>query len=241
MHVIIILGENMKYLAIICDIKESKKAIVIDHKNILFIVQKKINTINKKYSKYIAMNFTITTGDEFQALLSFDKNFNNLFELITYLEVLLSPLKIRIGLGIGELTNDSSLRKDFSIGTNGQAWWNARDMIEEVKEKYEKKVNVLTNIRIKGFLDCSIENLTNLLLMGLFRIQKKWKEEDFLLLEKIIENVGIYSGFSQVNLAKKIGESEKAISRRLNRMNFYYFLNVTSEINKLIGKELENV
>lgn len=228
----------MKYLAIICDIKKSKEAIIDRKIDVISFVQKGLDTINDKYRNLLEMNFTITIGDEFQALLSLGDNSQNVFELVNYLSILLHPLKFRIGLGIGELTKDSRIQKNQSTGTNGEAWWNARDMIVEVQEKYEKKVNVLTNIRIKGFRDASTEDLVNLLLMGLYRIQKKWKEDDYQLLKSIIESMGMYSGFKQVELAKKIKISEKAISRRLNKMNFYYYISATEKINNLIGKEL---
>lgn len=230
----------MKYIAVICDIKKSTESIIENGTNILSILRKNLNIINKRYADLIVMDFTTIQGDDFQALLSCASNNHNIFELIEHLTILMLPLKIRIGVGIGELTADSKIiNRKFSIGTNGSVWWNARNAVEEVELKYEKKVAVLTDIMIKGFGDEQIGKLANLLLMGLYRLRNRRKSEDNDFILQIIESNWMFSGSRQNELAKKINISEKIISKKLNRLNYYYSAEVMKTISELIDKEIK--
>ena len=63
---------NEPYIAIIGDIKNSKK--IVDRGAIQEHLKKILDNINLKYSDCIASKFTITLGDEFQGLLTTGNN-----------------------------------------------------------------------------------------------------------------------------------------------------------------------
>ena len=83
--------KNLVYIAIIGDIKDSKK---IDQRS---QVQNKLRLVleevNEKYDSEIASKFTITLGDEFQGLLSRGAN---TMDIITEIEMKMHPVKIRL-------------------------------------------------------------------------------------------------------------------------------------------------
>ena len=60
-----------RYIAIIGDIKDSKK--LNDRKKIQEKLQKVLNEVNQKYYEDISSNFMITLGDEFQEMCIRDR------------------------------------------------------------------------------------------------------------------------------------------------------------------------
>ena len=83
---------NEPYIAIIGDIKNSKK--IVDRGAFQEHLKKILDNINLKYSDCIASKFTITLGDEFQGLLTTG---NNIMEIIQYIKKEIYPVKIRFG------------------------------------------------------------------------------------------------------------------------------------------------
>lgn len=121
----------MRYVAMIGDIKESKK---IDGRN---MVQEKLNHIlnhiNERYSSDISAKFVITLGDEFQGLLSVN---DHLLEIIKYIQREMYPVRLRFGIGIGEIYTD--IFHEAAIGADGPAYYAAREAIEGLREQEKK-------------------------------------------------------------------------------------------------------
>ncbi len=59
--------------------------------------------INTKYHSVIAAKFTITLGDEFQGLLSSPEV---LMDIVDYIKVHLHPIKVRFGIGFGDMSTE---------------------------------------------------------------------------------------------------------------------------------------
>lgn len=118
----------MIYCAIIGDIVhsrqiENRQAFQDEFKQI-------ISNVNEKYSQYIASNFTVTLGDEFQGLLT---NTHMSYKIIKDIKKRLYPINLVFGVGIGEMYTDFS--KEISIGSDGPSYHYAREMVEKAKKK----------------------------------------------------------------------------------------------------------
>src|SRR5699024_6021721 len=92
-------------------------------------LKKILKDVNLKYKQHIVSKWTITLGDEFQALI---KPNLETFKLLDYISYRMDPVKIRFGVGLGEIYTDINYEK--SIGADGPAYWNARDAIEFIHD-----------------------------------------------------------------------------------------------------------
>ena len=121
----------MNYIAVIGDIKDSK---LIENRG---QIQEKLNRalkqINEIYQDDIASKFIITLGDEFQGLL---KNEEHLIGIVKYIQQVMYPVKLRFGIGIGEIRTD--IFYEAAIGADGPAYYEARKVITELREQEKK-------------------------------------------------------------------------------------------------------
>jgi hypothetical protein len=129
------------YIAIIADIKDSKK--IINRNEVQKKLKKVLKEINEKYRNDISSKFTITLGDEFQGLLC---NGVNTMNIIAEIERRMFPTLIRFGIGIGEITTD--INKEMSIGADGSAYYMARSAVEYLKSGEKKKQTNTADIRM---------------------------------------------------------------------------------------------
>ena len=115
----------MKIIVLIGDIIASKK--IKDR----FAVQKKLTNAFKKINssnKNIISPFTITLGDEFQAVYN---SAESLFKDIWWINEAIYPVKIRYSIAVGEITTE--LNKAQAIGMDGPAFYYARKGLEDLK------------------------------------------------------------------------------------------------------------
>ena len=118
----------MIYCAIIGDIVKSR--MLTERQAVQAKLKRVVRSVNKKYDKVLASNFTVTLGDEFQGLL-LDPIVG--YEIIKLIKSAMSPIQLVFGLGLGEMFTD--FRKSISIGSDGPAYYHARNMLIRAKKK----------------------------------------------------------------------------------------------------------
>lgn len=210
------------YLAIIGDIIQSKQ--IDDRAKLQEKIQTVFGHIDSKYSDIIQSKFTLTLGDEFQALLKPSKE---IFELLEELEYLI-PVPFRYGLGYGILNTDFD--KDVSIGADGPAYWNAREAIEKI---HDHNWSGKTNGYIVTKDDVFDQTFNNFILLS-DTLKNDWtnlqKETFHALLEE-----GIYSNeFSQKKFADSLGITPSSLSKRLNNGNIKIYLHTRNTMGHLL-------
>ena len=109
------------YLALIADVIDSK--IVQERFDLQKQLEKTLQKINELFKDCLASAFTLTLGDEFQALLKVEAP---VFQIIDTLRSELRPTQLRFGIGLGEIVTDI----DQPIGMHAQLLiWSIRKMI----------------------------------------------------------------------------------------------------------------
>lgn len=127
----------MKYIALIGDIISSKNIQDrLDFQNRLSNIFQDISIDNSS----IVSPYTITLGDEFQALY---KSGKGLMVDIVRIMALLYPVRIRFSIGIGKI--DTEINKTQALGMDGSAFHIAREGIIKMKND-ELKSNVTSQI-----------------------------------------------------------------------------------------------
>lgn len=180
------------YCVISCDIINSKKIIDIDN-----ILKNKIKDINEKYSENnFITKFTLSRGDEIQGVVKYDEN---IFSNIRKIRYALYPIKLRIGIGIG---NIGEINFENSWEMNGEAFHNAREALEKISKEKE------TTTYFYGSEMERLELLNSFYLL-VDKIVEKWSEKSW-------EAAIIYEEEKTIRAtAEKINIKEQSAAQRI--------------------------
>jgi hypothetical protein len=214
------------HIAIIGDIKGSKN--IKDRSNVQEKLRTTLQEINHMYASDIASKFMITLGDEFQGLLSFGVN---TMKILSEIEQSMYPVKIRFGIGIGEIT--TKINPDMAIGADGPGYYKARSAIEYLKENEKRKqINVSdTRIDIEGE-NHETTMMLNTILSLLTIIKSSWSERQREIIWDIMKTQD-----SQVNVAKRFNIQQPTVQKMLASGKYYAY----KEAIDTIGKALEEI
>ncbi|MFS8949729.1 SatD family protein [Streptococcus australis] len=201
------------YLALIADVIDSK--MVQERFDLQKQLEKTLQTMNELFGEFIASNFTLTLGDEFQGLLKADAP---VFQIIDTLRSELTPTQLRFGIGLGEiLTNIDPLQ---SIGADGPAYWNARAAINLVHQK-----NDYGNTQI--YFSCGKEKqdfFVNALIASGEAIRSGWRGSQEEILLDLLKRCVYSENFSQQDLAQSLEINPSALSKRLKSSSIRVYL-----------------
>ena len=219
------------HFALIGDIVKSKK---IENR---YQFQEKLDScfkvINEQYQNYLAANFLITIGDEFQALFI---DPSKIFEIISKIEVEMEPVKIRFAIGCGEII--TGIQNTLSIGTDGPAWWMARDAINELKRNHEKGLRGVQNIKIKGLKDRMDNDLINNSLSLCFNLKEGWTQPQKQIIHYLIKQYGLTDDFIQAKVANELQLTAADLNKKLKSAQYFDYLSTYSIITKILQRQL---
>ena len=203
---------DIQYIAIIGDIRNSKE--LIDRKSVQKMLKSTLDKINEKYQNDIASKFMITLGDEFQGLLS---NGDNIMNIIEEIEREMYPVKIRFGVGVGEITTDINL--EMAIGADGPGYYRARSAIEYLKKNEQKKEAHVSDVRLEVDEDNkSVAIMINTILSLIDAVKQKWTDRQ----REIIWNMIKYQD-GQKKVAERLGITQSSVQRGLVSGNYYAY------------------
>lgn len=210
------------YLAIIGDIIQSKQ--VEDRAQLQDSINRAFETIHNLYPDLIQSKFTLTLGDEFQALLTPSKH---IFELLDALEHLI-PVPFRFGLGYGTLT--TVFDKNVSIGADGPAYWYAREAIDIIHDQNwsgKTKSYIITK-------DETFDRTMNNLILLSDTLKSEWTDLQEETFEQMLDQ-NIYTAvFNQKQFAESLGISASSLSKRLNNGNIKIYLHSRNTMGYLL-------
>ena len=201
------------YLALIADVIDSK--MVQERLDLQKQVEKTLQKMNELFGDYLASRFTLTLGDEFQALLEVDAP---VFQIIDTLRSELTPTQLRFGIGLGEIV--TAIDPLQSIGADGPAYWNARAAINLVHQK-----NDYGNTQI--YFSSGKENqdfFVNALIASGEAIRSSWRGSQEEILLDLLKRCVYGENFSQQDLAQSLEINPSALSKRLKSSSIRVYL-----------------
>lgn len=199
----------MEYVAIIGDIIASKE--IQERGDIQEKLRYILNQINEIYDNDISANFIITLGDEFQGLL---KDNRNLLDIIKYIQKMMYPVRLRFGIGIGEIS--TKIFHEAALGADGPAYYAARNAMEELREQERKFRKQAADIYISRYNTICFEiKEINTILSLIKVIESKWSDAQRYTIWDMEEN-----GDSQEACAKRMYTTQSTIARRLAEGNY---------------------
>lgn len=210
------------YIAIIGDLIDSRKIKnrIEFQENLkdIFI------TISKKYKNTIVSNFTLTLGDEFQAILNLD---HNLFKIVDEIYIQIGH-PFRLGIGYGEIS--TKIDSEMSIGADGEAFWKAREAINYVHgNNYQNRCHIHFIGKNQPF-----DDLVNSILLLTETIKSSWTQLQLETYSLMIKNNIFTDNFNQQEFAKSINISQSSLSKRLSTSNIKVYLKGRLELNNFM-------
>ena len=170
-------ADNGIYAVIIADVTGSKQLSSRHRYQTQLFIKSAIVQINEEFAEDIEAPFTITKGDEFQGLLS---NLETAFRVVLALEKLTFPVKLRFGIGVGNIYRMGSI---LPIEMDGPAFHRANYALNEAKKK---KADYCLNST-----DESVDLLTNTIFQLIAAVKSRWNERHYRLLWKY-KDLGTY-------------------------------------------------
>lgn len=215
----------MEYIAIIGDIKGSKK---IENRN---LVQEKLNhilkQINEIYDFDISAKFTITLGDEFQGLLS---KAAHLIDIVKYIQREMYPVELRFGIGIGKISTE--IFHEAAIGADGPAYYAARLTIEELREQEKRLRKQAADIQISIYnIKCFEITEINMMLLFMKIIEEGWSDKQRYTIWDMEQNGG-----SQKQCAERMGTTQSTVARRLAEGNYVTYQRVKQTADEALRR-----
>ena len=201
------------YLALIADVIDSK--MVQERFDLQKQLEKTLQKINELFKNCLASAFTLTLGDEFQALLKVEAP---VFQIVDTLRSELKPTQLRFGIGLGEILTDIDPLQ--SIGADGPAYWNARSAINLVHQK-----NDYGNTQI--YFSSGKEKqdfFVNALIASGEAIRSGWRGSQEEILLDLLKRCVYSENFSQQDLAQSLAINPSALSKRLKSSSIRVYL-----------------
>lgn len=147
-------GDFMSYTAFMADIVDSKKLLKEDREQIQVFIKSCLDTLNNIFELSLEFDVIFSAGDEVQGLF---KSPTSAFLYLRLLKLILSPLQIRCGIGVGEW--DVRIHSGNSNEQDGSAYHNARTAISNAHDRNDYSVlfnsNNINDIYINTMINTS--------------------------------------------------------------------------------------
>ena len=201
------------YLALIADVIDSK--MVQERFDLQKQLEETLQTMDELFGEFLASNFTLTLGDEFQGLLKVDAP---VFQIIDTLRSELTPTQLRFGIGLGEIVTDIDPLQ--SIGADGPAYWNARAAINLIHQKNDYGNTQIYYSSGKEKQDFFV----NALIASGEAIRSGWRGSQEEILLDLLKRCVYSENFSQQDLAESLAINPSALSKRLKSSSIRVYL-----------------
>lgn len=208
-------------LALIGDIAMSKK--IEDRNNFQNKVSVLFKKINKASKDFLCSPYTLTLGDEFQAVY---QKPNTILTDIWKIREAIYPHHARFSIGIDQLTTKINPRK--AIGMDGPAFYLARDGIDTLK-KYSRTIIQFYTSYIKNL------SLINQYLILLSGISSKWKINTIKILNALMDDEPLEK------ISKNIKISKRAVYKNIRNNNLDEIINLQKGITKSLTEIIETL
>ncbi len=178
-------------VVVIADIRGSRKMDSNARYEGQLYLKSTIVQVNENYGRAIVAPFMITRGDEFQGCV---KDLRTAFEIVLELERLLFPLKLRYGIGRGEIQRMGS---NITIEMDGPAFHRASESLQVAKKR---KYGIVVSSDDKAS-DMLLNNI--FLLMG--AIKSRWNKINF----------GRYWKYKELGTYERVALQEKVSAQAI--------------------------
>lgn len=163
--------------------------------------------------------YTITLGDEFQAVFSSP---GRIFRDALAILIALYPVEVRFAWSLGEITTGVNTKQ--AIGMDGPAFHDSRKTVEALKKA--KQLFAVTGLSadVQNLADRSLELVSHLL--------KKWPRSRLVILKRVGEQADVGA------IARELRVTDQAVYKSIEAGAIRTIVPLFEEIVRNIGHEL---
>ncbi len=181
-------------------------------------VQKKLETaledINRRHEDDISAKFMTTIGDEFQGLVCRGAS---ILAILNEIKNRMHPVKIRFGIGIGEITTE--IKEDMAIAAHGPGYEKAREAIRYLRANENKKQTALSDIRVEAVGDHKERmRLINTIFALITALEYSWSDRQREIIYDMMKHQDKQSG-----AAKRLGITQSTVQKSLTAGKYYTY------------------
>jgi hypothetical protein len=182
---------------------------------------------DRAYGDCLISKFTVTLGDEFQALL---KPTRTIFQILDMISWKMGPSKIRYGIGVGGIS--TSIDPNNSIGADGPAYWFAREAIDYIHGNNDYGANCLA-------FRCEDKDLVlwlNDALACTEFMKSKWNVTQREVFHELLKDRLYDEQFEQKAMAARMGLKPSPLQKRLKTGGLRIYLRTRNSLGSVIEK-----
>lgn len=228
------------YFAIIGDIVNSKKL------TNRWIIQKELkevlDLVNTDYKEYLVSMFSITLGDEFQGLF---KNADKLLQVMDIIRCKMHPVELRFGIGIGNM--NTKIIHDTSMGSDGPAYWAAREAINYIHDNNDygysqMYISFYQNDRSENNYHNQLIEILNSTLCLCDRIKNSWTSSQYNFVREVFleYRYGNNGEYCQTEIADALGVSRQMVNSKMKNTGLTSYVKAKRSVEKMLQKQWGN-
>lgn len=207
----------MKVIAVIADIVGSRK--LPDRGGTQKKLKGILEAVNQE-SDGLASPYTITLGDEFQAVYRQARGmFRHFWQILTALH----PIRVRFSIGVGEIVTD--INPEQALGMDGPAFHCARRGIEEELPQADAFFLVEGGVERENFINNSLALVS--------QFARTWKKNRLDILHLM------YEGHDAAEIAGRLDLSLRAVYKNIEKGGLDKVIALNEEIEDICQKRLE--
>lgn len=225
------------YFAVIGDMIGSRT--LSDRQSAQNSLQEALEEVNRFYTDSLASLFTITLGDEFQGLLN---DADELMEIVDRIRFSVYPLKLRFGIGVGSMSTE--ILHDVSIGSDGPAYWAAREAIEYVHDNNDYGysdicMRLYSDSKSRDGIEAQVTETVNSILRLCGRMEKSWTQSQYTFVREVVlkYRYGTAGEYYQKEIADELGISPQMVSSRMKNTGLTTYISARQNIGKMLQKQ----
>jgi hypothetical protein len=208
---------KMNCIVIIADIIDSKK--LPDRNSVQSSLRNRLEEINRT-SQTLLSPFTITLGDEFQAV--YEKSTSLLRDLL-YITIKLFPVRIRFTVSYGTISTEINTKE--AIGMDGPAFYSAREGMEYLKKKTNYSI-----IQLYGLTGEHMDTINSGLNLCM-SLMAEWKQNTLLVFHELTNGKSVNEIAAKLHITNRGVYKTLTVHKLRNFVDF--FLSLENEIGKI--------
>jgi hypothetical protein len=209
----------VNYMVFTLDCIDSKRV-----KNVTAFLEERATQLSRNSSKntLFITEFKVLVGDEIQGVIEYSSDF---IKMIRYLREAIYPIKVRIGIGIGDIDNLENLEYRDPWKLNGSAFFRARESLKYLME------NVALRKRGLSFVnsgDAKFDQMINNQLLMYDTLLERWSDKTYEAIS-LKEHYGSFRKLDGLN-----NVSASAYTKRANAGNWVIIERFESAFKQII-------
>ena len=205
----------MNRLVMIADIIDSRQ--LSNREQVQKGLESRLRELNSQHGQLLSP-YTITLGDEFQAVFS---GADQLFPDILAIMRQLHPVELRFALGVGSLS--TAINPEQAIGMDGPAFHGARDLLAGMK--HDSRTLAITGLpQDDGLQEAAL---------GLFNLQlRKWRPNRLDILQRLLEDQDI------PEIARHLDITERSVYKNIHEGGLSYAIQMIRALTQRMNNAL---